>query len=80
LKWIIKKTSLFGINSLFKAFLHQFAQKPSENCNRYAIKLFNETQVRVHWDDEQEKWYSKEWVNQRLKSIEVCKELTDKKK
>ena len=22
-----------------------------------AIKLFNETQVRVQWDDEQEKWY-----------------------
>jgi len=22
-----------------------------------AIKLFNEKQIRTHWDDEQEKWY-----------------------
>ncbi len=22
-----------------------------------AIKLFNERQIRTHWDDEQEKWY-----------------------
>jgi hypothetical protein len=22
-----------------------------------AIKLFNDKQIRTHWDDEQEKWY-----------------------
>jgi hypothetical protein len=22
-----------------------------------AIKLFNEKKIRIHWDDEQEKWY-----------------------
>ncbi len=26
------------------------------------------------------KWYSKEWINQRLKSIEIRKELTDERK
>jgi hypothetical protein len=74
-----------------------------------AIKLFQDQRVRVHWNNDNEKWcfsivdviglltnsvnpnaywrklkenlfkkgYSKTWINQRLKSIEVRKELTD---
>jgi hypothetical protein len=39
------------------------ANAPVDNCifvvmtKETAIKLFNEKQIRTHWDDEQEKWY-----------------------
>ena len=58
-----------------------------------SIVFFNQEKVRRGWDEEKELWYfsivdvievltdiegySKEWINQRLKSIEVRKELTD---
>ena len=48
------------------------------------LKLFEDKKIRTKWNDEEERYrqkgYSEEWINQRLKTIDIRKEFTDELK
>jgi hypothetical protein len=45
------------LHFFFELYKHTFVVKIKKMNKEAAIKIFEQKQIRTHWDDEQEKWY-----------------------